>query len=87
MTLKVWLIFFILSMAVNAEVLAWAVRSGQFTNVNRGNTMPLRSRSAALAGPPRRGRWATPVLLASLAVMVWAWGLGMVALVVECFGH
>lgn len=85
MTLKVWLIFFILSMAVNAEVLAWAVRSGQFTNVNRGNIMPLRNPPAPMI--PTRRRWAMPILLASLAVMVWAWGLGMVALVVECFGH
>lgn len=86
MTLKVWLVFFILSMAVNAQVLAWAVRSGQFTNVNRGNAMPLRQAAVPIARRQPR-RWAMPLLLASLAVMVWAWGAGMLTLVAECFRH
>jgi hypothetical protein len=79
MSLKTWLIFFIASMAFSTEVLAWAVRHGQFTNVNRGNVMPLRGGAArAPAAHPRRlGLW---VFLLGLVVLAVIWSDGMIAI-------
>jgi hypothetical protein len=78
-SLKTWLIFFIASMAFSTEVLAWAVRNGQFTNVNRGNVMPLRGGTAPAAGVRRRrlGLW---VFLLGLVVLAMIWGDGMIAI-------
>lgn len=85
MTLKTWLILFILSMAVNAEVLAWAVRSGQFSRVNRGNLMPLRSGPPRSA--PRRRPWAMACLLMALAVIILVWADSTAVLVMEALGR
>jgi hypothetical protein len=79
MSLKTWLIFFIASMAFSTEVLAWAVRNGQFTNVNRGNVMPLRGGTARATEAPRRrlGLW---VFLLGLVVLAVIWTDGMIAI-------
>jgi len=87
MTLRTWLVLFIISMAVNAEVLAWAYRNGQFHQVNRGRWMPLRAADAAPATPPRRRPWALLALLGGLLVMTLVWMLGIATLLMQSFGH
>ncbi|HEY8055344.1 MAG TPA: hypothetical protein VIE13_05480 [Terriglobales bacterium] len=79
MSLKTWLVLFILSMAFSTEVLAWAVRHGQFTQVNRGNVMPLRGGGANLA-PPRKRRLGLWVFLLGLLMLAIVWGDGMITI-------
>lgn len=85
MSLHLWLILFIFSMAFSAEVLAWAVQHGQFTHVNRGNVMPLRA-SGSTAVPPRPRQWITLALWFSFAVLVAVWADAMVKLAQLAFG-
>jgi len=65
MSLRLWLALFILSMALSAELLAWAVRHGQFTDVNRGNVMPLRGTPMPV---PRRRPWQLAAMWIALAL-------------------
>lgn len=90
MTLRTWLVLFIISMAVNAEVIAWALRHGQFSHVNRGRWMPLRHPDQAAATPPANSplrRWRLAAVLFGLTVMTLAWVSGMAILLRESFGH
>ncbi|MGH9413638.1 MAG: hypothetical protein ACRD0Y_07840 [Terriglobales bacterium] len=80
MTLHLWLILFIISMAFSAEVLAWAVLHGQFRNLKRGNVMPLRA-AGSTAVPPRPRLRKSIALWASFAVLALYWGDAMVKLV------
>ncbi|MGH9476260.1 MAG: hypothetical protein ACRD1C_07995 [Terriglobales bacterium] len=84
MTLRLWLILFIFSMAFSAEVLAWAVQHGQFTDVKRGNLMPLRAAGRTVT-PPRPQWGATLLLWLGLAALTAAWLEAMVRLVQLAF--
>ena len=90
MSLRVWLVLFIVSMAVSAEALAWAVQHGQFRQVNRARWAPLRPRggaAAALSAPGRRRPWMLAAILVGLVAMLVVGMNGMVQLVISAFGH
>ncbi|MGH9486903.1 MAG: hypothetical protein ACRD04_04855 [Terriglobales bacterium] len=72
MTLHLWLALFIVSMAVSAEVLAWAVQHGQFSDLSRGNFMPLRA-AGATPVPPKPRVWVTVALWAGFTVLLLIW--------------
>ncbi|MGH9416898.1 MAG: hypothetical protein ACRD01_09745 [Terriglobales bacterium] len=82
MSLRVWLILFILSMAASAEVLLWAIRHGQFRDVNRGNVMPLRpdAPTGRLRRPTPWGRWRLLAYTLGLAALTWVWASGIHAM-------
>ncbi|MGH9394193.1 MAG: hypothetical protein ACRD1E_08490 [Terriglobales bacterium] len=82
MSVKTWLVLFILSMTFSAEVLAWAIHAGQFTGVNRARAFPLRDRPRALA-PPRHRPWVLAAIVAAMALMLLVWAHGMAVLVQE----
>jgi len=76
MSLRVWLVFLIASLAASAEVLAWAIRSGQFTQVNRANSFPLR----ATPRHPRHRPWTLAAILALLGFLFLVWAHSLIAL-------
>lgn len=79
MSLRVWLVLFVLSMAASAEVLLWAIRHGQFRDVNRGNVMPLRADAAAGSArrPTRWSRWRLVGYAVGLAALTAVWASGI----------
>ncbi|MGH9467973.1 MAG: hypothetical protein ACRD1Y_11525 [Terriglobales bacterium] len=81
MSLNLWLILFIISIAISAEVLAWAVQHGQFRNINRGNVMPLRAADAT-PQPPRPRARSTAALWLGFAALTAVW-LGAVVYLVQ----
>lgn len=89
MSLRLWLVLFIISMAVSAEVLAWAVQHGQFHNVNRARWAPLRPRGleAALNPPAKRRPWVLWVVMAGFAALLVVWLDGMVPLALMSLGR
>lgn len=89
MSLRLWLVLFIISMAVSAEVLAWAVQHGQFQNVNRARWAPLRPRAleAALAPAPKKRLWVLWVVMGGFAALLVVWLDGMVPLALMSLGR
>jgi hypothetical protein len=85
MTLRLWLFFFIISMAVSAEVLAWAILHGQFHKLNRGNVMPLRDQPAAIA--PRRHPQRLIAIMAGIGVAILVWSNGIATLIHQAFSR
>lgn len=88
MSLRLWLVLFILSMAVSAEALAWAVQHGQFYNVNRARWAPLRARPQdSPPVPVRRRPWRLALILAGLFAMLLVWLDGVVPLALQTLGR
>jgi hypothetical protein len=85
MTLRLWLFFFIISMAVSAEVLAWAILHGQFRKLNRGNVMPLRDRPASIA--PQRHTQRLIAVMTGIAIAILVWSNGIATLVHQAFSR
>lgn len=85
MSLRTWLVLFIISMAFSAEVLAWAVQHGQFSNVNRGRRMPLRPPGETV--PARRRPVMLGTILIGLAVMGLVWLDGIWKLLMQAAGR
>ena len=86
MSLRLWLFLFIISMAVSAEVLAWAVLHGQFHKLNRGNVMPLRNRPSDTV-QPRHHTARLIAVLAGIALAILVWSNGIATLVHQAFSR
>lgn len=86
MSLKVWLIFFIISMAFSAEVLVWAMQHGQFRNVNRGRWMPLRHPPSSTSAS-RTQPWSVGLYFVAIAAVSFAVGRSIYYVIASSFQH
>ena len=84
MTLRTWLLFFIISMAFSAEVLAWALQNGQFSHVNRGRGMALRREPTPWPAPRPRPWWLAAMLVV-FGILIVSWGSTLVWLVHQSY--
>ncbi len=74
MTLREWFLLFVVSIFATGEALLWAITHGQFQNVNRACSFPLRQ------GYDQRRAGELPVVDRP-AVRRYQLGLGMIAAV------